>query len=52
MLVKDAVAFAKRLGARKTYLIHVTHQIGLYEEANKRLPDGFQIPYDGMEISV
>ena len=52
MLVRDAVAFSKRVGAKKTYLIHVTHQIGLYEEANKRLPQGFQIPYDGMEITV
>ena len=52
MLVRDAVAFSKRVGAKKTYLIHVTHQIGLYEEANKQLPQGFQIPYDGMEITV
>lgn len=52
MLVRDAVAFSKHVGAKKTYLVHVTHQIGLYEEANKRLPQGFQIPYDGMEITV
>ncbi len=52
MLVKDAVAFSKRIGAKRTYLIHVTHQIGLFEDANGQLPEGFQIPYDGMEITV
>ena len=52
MLVDDAIAFSKRIGAEQTYLIHVTHQIGLYEEANRRLPEGFMIPYDGMEITV
>lgn len=52
MLVDDAIAFSKRIGAEQTYLIHVTHQIGLYEEANRRLPEGFMIPYDGMGITV
>lgn len=50
-LVGDAIAFARRIGAEKTYLVHVTHQIGLYDEANKRLPEGFVFPYDGMEIN-
>lgn len=52
MLVNDAIEFSTRIGAKRTYLIHVTHDIGLYEEANKRLPQGFQIAYDGMEITV
>lgn len=52
MLVNDAIEFSTRIGAKRTYLIHVTHDIGLYEEANKRLPQGFQIACDGMEITV
>ncbi len=52
MLVNDAIEFSKRIGAKRTYLIHVTHDIGLYEEANKLLPQGFQIACDGMEITV
>ena len=52
MLVNDAIEFSTRIGAKRTYLIHVTHDIGLCEEANKRLPQGFQIAYDGMEITV
>lgn len=52
MLVDDAVAFSRKVGAQQTYLIHVTHEIGLHDEANKRLPAGFVFPYDGMEITV
>ena len=52
MLVNDAIEFSKRIGAKRTYLIHVTHDIGLYEEANRQLPQGFQIACDGMEITV
>lgn len=51
MLVSDAIAFSRKIGATKTYLIHVTHDIGLYDEANSRLPEGFLFPYDGMEIN-
>lgn len=52
MLVDDAVELARKTGARQTYLTHVTHEIGLYEEANHRLPAGFAVAYDGMRISV
>lgn len=51
-LVKDAIAFARRLGVKRTYLTHLTHDIGLHEEAEKRLPEGFHFAYDGLQIEV
>ncbi|MBO1364205.1 MBL fold metallo-hydrolase [Prevotella sp. A2931] len=51
-LVNDALAFSKALRAEQTYLIHVTHQIGLHELANRRLPLGVEIGYDGQVIEV
>ena len=51
-LVDDAIRVSRRIGAKKTYLIHVTHQIGLHDAANSRLPEGFEFGYDGMEIEV
>ncbi len=51
-LVADAIKFSHRIEAQRTYLIHITHQIGFHDEANRRLPAGFQFPYDGMEIEV
>lgn len=50
-LVTDAIAFAHRIGARHTYLVHVTHDIGLYDEAQARLPHDVTLAYDGMKIN-
>lgn len=52
MLVDDAIAFARRVGARQTYFIHVTHEIGLQDEAEKRLPSDIHIAYDGLQVDV
>lgn len=51
-LVNDAIDFARRVGARRTYLIHLTHEIGFHDEANKRLPEGFEFAYDGLTIEI
>ena len=51
-LVDDAIAFARRVGAERTLLIHSCHDIGLHEEVNKKLPAGIELAYDGMVIDV
>ena len=51
-LVDDAVAFAKRVGAERTFLIHSCHDIGLHAEVNKKLPAGIQLAYDGEVIDI
>lgn len=52
MLVDEAVAFARSVGARRTYFVHTTHDIGLHDAANARLPRGFQFAYDGLQIET
>ena len=49
-LMNDAIAFAQKVGAKRTLIIHVCHDVGLHEEANKRLPEGIDLAYDGQEI--
>jgi phosphoribosyl 1,2-cyclic phosphate phosphodiesterase len=51
-LVDDAIKFARKVGAKQTYFVHVTHLIGLHDDANRRLPEGFQFAYDGLVIDV
>lgn len=51
-LVADAIKVSRKIGARHTIFIHVTHQIGFHDEANKLLPEGFEFGYDGMELFV
>ena len=49
-LVADAVAFARRVGARRTLITHVCHDIGRHDEANSRLPSDVQLAYDGQVL--
>lgn len=51
-LVDDAIDFARQIGARRTYFTHATHEIGFHDEANARLPEGFQFAYDGLVLEV
>lgn len=51
-LVDDAIEVSRRIGAKHTFFTHVTHQIGFHEEANKRLPEGFEFGVDGMTFEV
>lgn len=50
--VDDAIAFARRVGARRTWLIHSCHDIGLHEEVNHQLPDDVQLAFDGQQIEI
>ena len=49
-LVDDAIAFARRAGAKQTYLIHSCHDIGLHEVVNQKLPSDIQLAYDGQTV--
>jgi phosphoribosyl 1,2-cyclic phosphate phosphodiesterase len=51
-LVDEAVAFAQRVGAERTFIIHSCHDIGLHEEVNKKLPAGIELAYDGQVINI
>jgi phosphoribosyl 1,2-cyclic phosphate phosphodiesterase len=46
--LEEALEWAKRIGARKTYLTHISHQLGLHEAVEKELPDGVALAYDGL----
>ena len=46
----DAIAFARKVGAKRTLIIHVCHDVGLHQEVNKMLPEGIDLAYDGQEI--
>ena len=49
-LVDDAVKFARRVGAKQTWLIHSCHDIGRHEEVNRQLPDDIQMAFDGQTV--
>jgi phosphoribosyl 1,2-cyclic phosphate phosphodiesterase len=43
----EAVEQARRIGARQTYFVHMTHNVR-HAAANARLPDDVQLAYDGL----
>lgn len=49
-LVDDAVDFARSVGARRTLLTHVCHDIGLHSDVCRRLPAGVELAYDGQVL--
>lgn len=48
--IDGAIAAALRMGAQRTVLTHLTHQVA-YSEGDK-LPAGFEFAYDGMEFDL
>lgn len=52
MTAEEAVAFAHKVGAHRTYFTHMCHDIGLHDVANSKFPSGMQLAYDGLEIEV
>lgn len=48
--LEQAIAMARRVGAARTYFIHMCHQAGRQCEADAQLPEGMAYAYDGLEI--
>ncbi|MDI6775036.1 MAG: MBL fold metallo-hydrolase [Verrucomicrobiota bacterium] len=51
LTVKQSVAMLKRIEARRSYLIHMCHDID-HEEVNRTLPDGISLAYDGLAVDL
>lgn len=50
--LEEALANAARIGARETYLIHMSHHIGLHAEAERLLPPHIHFAYDGLTLQL
>lgn len=48
--LEEALAVAQRIQAKKTYFIHMSHDMGLHAEIERELPDDIHLAYDGLEI--
>ncbi len=49
--VEEAVEVAREIGARRTFLTHLTHFVG-YRELAESLPGGVAPAYDGLSVEV
>lgn len=49
--IEQAVACARTIGAKETWLIHLTHEVE-HEEVERTLPEGVRLAYDGLVLEV
>lgn len=50
--VEEAVALIQRIRPKRAYLTHMSHNIGLYDDAQERLPEGVTLAYDGLVVDI
>lgn len=49
--LEQSLRYASLIGARNTYLIHMTHEME-YGALSAQLPDGVHVAYDGLRLDV
>ena len=49
--VEQALSWARRIGAKQTWLTHIAHELG-HEQTNRALPSGVSLAYDGLALPV
>lgn len=49
--LEQAIEASRRIGARRTLLTHVGHNLD-FAAANRRLPDGIDLAFDGMRLRI
>ena len=50
MTLNDCLNFIERIKPQQTYIIHMSHDMGLHEEEEKKLPENVHFAYDGLIV--
>jgi len=48
----EALAMAEKINPGKTYLLHMSHKLGLHATIEKRLPGNVALAYDGLQLDI
>ena len=48
----EAVAMAKKIGAKQTYFTHASHKLDLHKVVEEELPEGIALAYDGLQLTL
>jgi phosphoribosyl 1,2-cyclic phosphate phosphodiesterase len=49
--VQQALGWSARIGARRTWLTHIAHELG-HQATNRSLPEDVQLAYDGLTFPI
>ncbi len=52
MNVEEALSLISRVKPCRAFLTHMSHEIGLYDVAMGRLPEGVTLAYDGLKVEI
>jgi phosphoribosyl 1,2-cyclic phosphate phosphodiesterase len=50
--LQEAVDLARELGVSRAYFTHISHQLGFHAEVNHSLPEGMELAYDGLTVTI
>lgn len=48
----EAIQMAKLINAETTYLIHMSHRMGLHKKVEEELPPNIRLAYDGLSLTL
>ena len=48
----QALEISRKIGAKRTYFTHMSHDMGLHEEASRLLPPHHYFAFDGLSIDI
>ncbi len=49
--VEEALALIHKIKPKRTYLTHISHQLGFHAEAQEKLPENVYLAYDGLTLT-
>lgn len=52
LMVDEAIDFSRKIGAKRVFFTHMCHDVGLHDEVNEKLPEGYELGFDGQVIEV
>lgn len=51
-MLEEAIDLAHKIGAKKTYFTHISHQMGFHAEVESQLPDNLHLAYDNLQLQI
>ncbi|WP_420323018.1 MBL fold metallo-hydrolase [Flagellimonas sp.] len=50
--LEEAIEFARKVKAEKTYFTHISHLLGFHSEVQKELPENVFLAYDNLQLKI
>lgn len=50
--LEQAIQIAKKVGAKRTFFTHISHQLGLHDTVAAELPEGIFLSYDQLSLNL